>query len=185
MVQLSVQHGPSSTAGRIEGGVTVGEALGEVSSTLWRERELLELLQFKLEEEQLVLAAQRSRWLPHATREVEMVLEEIKRAELARAVEVERVAELLGLAAAPSLHELIETAPAPWGDILAEHRKALMAATEEIQSLADANRDLLQSAHRAAREALAALSEPETNRTYTASGRASRPSGPRLVDGAM
>ena len=49
-------------------------SLTEVSSILWRERELLELLLFKLEEEQLLLAAGRSRWLGHATREVEMVL---------------------------------------------------------------------------------------------------------------
>src|SRR5438270_5256883 len=62
--------------------------LAEVSNILWQERQLMELLLFKLEEEQLVLASGRSRWLNHATREVEMVLEEIKRAEVARAVEV-------------------------------------------------------------------------------------------------
>ena len=38
-------------------------ALSDVSNILWRERQLLELLVFKLEEEQLVLAAGRSRWL--------------------------------------------------------------------------------------------------------------------------
>ncbi|HEY0397456.1 MAG TPA: flagellar protein FlgN, partial [Acidimicrobiia bacterium] len=52
--------------------------LREVSAILWRERHLLELLLFKLDEEQLVLAAGRTRWLPRATREVEMVLEEIR-----------------------------------------------------------------------------------------------------------
>ena len=60
-------------------------SLSEVSNILWRERQLLELLVFKLEEEQLVLAAGRNRWLPHATREVETVLGEIKRIELERA----------------------------------------------------------------------------------------------------
>src|SRR4028119_18381 len=60
-------------------------SLTEVSSILWRERELLELLVFKLEEEQLLLAAGRARWLTFATREVEMVLAEIKRSELGRA----------------------------------------------------------------------------------------------------
>ena len=38
-------------------------ALSDVSNILWRERQLLELLVFKLEEEQLVLAAGRNRWL--------------------------------------------------------------------------------------------------------------------------
>ena len=49
-------------------------ALSDVSNILWRERQLLELLVFKLEEEQLVLAAGRARWLAHASREVESVL---------------------------------------------------------------------------------------------------------------
>jgi len=81
-------------------------SLTEVSSILWRERELLDLLLFKLEEESLLLAAGRSRWLGHATREVEMVLAEMKRAELGRAVEVEAVAVSLGLDPSASLREL-------------------------------------------------------------------------------
>jgi len=56
--------------------------LRDVSAILWRERHLLELLLFKLDEEQLVLAAGRTRWLARATREVEMVLEEIRQTEL-------------------------------------------------------------------------------------------------------
>src|SRR4051794_6621516 len=39
--------------------------LTDLSSVLWRARELLELLLFKLEEEQLLLASNRSRWLAH------------------------------------------------------------------------------------------------------------------------
>ena len=38
-------------------------SLSEVSNILWRERRLLELLVFKLEEEHLVLASGRTRWL--------------------------------------------------------------------------------------------------------------------------
>jgi hypothetical protein len=57
-------------------GLWVG--LADLSSILWREREMLELLLFKLEEEQLVLASGRGRWLVHATREVEMVLDHIR-----------------------------------------------------------------------------------------------------------
>ena len=43
-------------------------SLSEISNILWRERRLLELLAFKLEEEHLVLASGRTRWLSHATR---------------------------------------------------------------------------------------------------------------------
>ncbi len=43
-------------------------AASELSAQLWKERELLELLLFKLEEEQLLLIAGKSRWISHARR---------------------------------------------------------------------------------------------------------------------
>ncbi|MCZ7527682.1 MAG: flagellar protein FlgN [Acidimicrobiia bacterium] len=139
-------------------------SFNEISNTLWHERQLLELLLFKLEEEQLVLASGRTRWLTHATREVETVLAEIKRAELGRAVEVEAVAPELGLTHAPSLQQLVEHAPEPWSRIFEEHRKALLELAGEIDGLAQANRELLTRGQQAARDALRALTEgvPDT-----------------------
>ena len=75
--------------------------LNEVSTVLWRERQLLELLVFKLEEEQLLLNAGKSRWVNHASREVEIVLDQLRAAELLRAVKVESAAEELGLPSYP------------------------------------------------------------------------------------
>ena len=143
--------------------------LAEVSGILWKERELLELLLFKLEEEQLVLASGRTRWLAHATREVEFVLEQIRSTELLRAVEVDGVAADLGLGAGPSLSALADAAPEPWGDLLRSHRDAFLALTAEVQAMAEANRDLLESGSRAVREALQGLDR--TLSTYTARGR--------------
>jgi len=131
--------------------------LADLSSILWREREMLELLLFKLEEEQLVLAGGRSRWLAHATREVEMVLEQIRRTEVVRAMEVEVVGAELGLGLNASLSALAELAPAPWGELLNQHRKAFMQLTAEISALADVNRDLLTSGQRAVRETILAV----------------------------
>lgn len=160
-------------------------SLTEVSSILWRERELLDLLLFKLEEEQLLLAAGRTRWLAHATREVEMVLGEMKRAELGRAVEVEAVAVSLGLQPGVSLRELAEVAPPPWGGILQEHRKAFLAATEEITALARSNKDLLAAGYRTARDSLMSFSEPEV-KTYAHDGQSvQRARGPRLLNEAI
>lgn len=160
--------------------------LSEVSNILWRERQLLELLLFKLEEEQLVLAAGRTRWLSHATREVEMVLEEIKRAELARSMEVDAAAAELGIEPAPSLRRLAEAAPAPWGGLLEQHRRAFLTATQEILALAQVNRDLLSRGQRATREALAWLGDSDAE-VYSSSGVATSgaPSGPRLVNEAL
>ena len=160
-------------------------SLTEVSSILWRERELLDLLLFKLEEEQLLLAAGRIRWLAHATREVEMVLAEMKRAELGRAVEVEAVAASLGLPSGVSLRELAEVAPPPWDNILREHRSAFLKATEEISALAKHNKDLLAAGYHSARQSLLSLSEPEVT-TYAPNGQSvhSAP-GPRLLNEAI
>jgi len=160
-------------------------ALNDVSNILWQERRLLELLVFKLEEEQLVLAAGRTRWLSHATREVDNVLEEIKKVELQRAIEVEDVAQELGLSSAPSLRELAELTPTPWSGIFEEHRRALLETAQEIDSVARANRDLLSRGQQATREALATIGHVETD-SYTAKGSAAAGKvGLRLIDEAM
>ena len=126
--------------------------LSEVSNILWRERQLLQLLLFKLETEQLILANGRTRFLTDATREVEMVINELKEVELMRAVAVDDLATELGLGPSPSLRELGAVAPAPWDNIFDEHRKAFLNDTQEIFTMAQVNRDLLSTGHKAARE---------------------------------
>lgn len=158
--------------------------LAEVSNILWREREMLELLLFKLDEEQLVLTSNRTRWLARATKEVEMVLEEIRRTELARAIEVDNAGAALGLGSNPSLTRLADAAPEPWPDLLRDHRVAFLALTAEITELAAHNRDLLTSGQLAARDALLSFTGEE--RTYSPKG-TTVTSGPRprLLDEAM
>jgi PAS domain-containing protein len=154
-----------------------------VSNVLWRQRELLELLLFKLEEEQLVLASGRTRWLAHAAGEVEAVLEQIRETEMLRAVEVETVAAELSLPTSPSLRTLIEHSPAPWDGLLRGHREAFLNLTSEITTLAEANRDLLVTGQRALQEALTTFTEGVE--TYDPTGRPSMPTGPQLVDEAL
>lgn len=168
-------------------------ALNDVSNILWRERQLLELLVFKLEEEQLLLSAGRTRWLPHATREVEAVLRELRAMELDRAVTLEGVLPELGLASGASLRELVEAAPPPWNKIFDEHRTALLDVAQEIDALAKGNRDLLLRGQEAARAALDALGEaPRPGgdvelRAYTPQGAVAVGPRPtvRLIDEAV
>jgi hypothetical protein len=134
--------------------------LQEVSTTLWQERNLLELLLFKLEEEQLLLAAGRTRWLARATREVEVVLERIREAEIMRAIEVDVVAPTLLLQPGPSLQQLAESAPSPWDTMFHDHRQAFLELTEEITSLAAANRELVARGQRATQDFLANFVDP-------------------------
>ena len=156
-----------------------------LSAILWRERELLEMLLFKLEEEQLLLASNRSRWLAHATREVEVVLEQIRQTEVARAVYSQAVAVELGLSPDAALGELADAAPEPWSDLLHQHRRFFLSLTSEISAMAEANRDLLTAGQRAARETMLAFAgtvETYGRQGQTVTGGVRRPS---LVDEAI
>lgn len=159
----------------------------QVSAVLWKERELLEVLLFKLEEEHLVLASGRTRWLAHATAEVEAVLERIREAELVRAVEVQGLAADLGLPGEPSLTQLVDVAPAPWDEIVRGHREAFLQLTSEITAVAQGNRDHLVRAARATQEALLDLAHAGSAPVETYGRDGARASGRRahLVDEAL
>jgi len=156
--------------------------LANISAALWRIRELLDLLIFKLESEQVLVAAGRSRWLGRATHEVELVLEELRHADLRRTIEFGDVADALGLDPDISLSQLAAAAPAPWGDVLNDHRDTLISATTEISYLAESNCELLDSGYRALQEALGLLSPTPEPAMYTADGSASPPTTRRLFD---
>jgi hypothetical protein len=152
----------------------------DISTILWNERELLELLLFKLDEEQLLLAAGRTRWLSRATNEVEIVLERIRQAELVRSVKVDAVAGQLGLDPNPSLGELAAAAPEPWGELFDEHRAAFLALTSEITTLAKANRQLLKRSVQAVEEVLGSLGGEQLS-LYSPNG-VTRTRSSRVID---
>lgn len=106
--------------------------LREVARALWWERQLLELLQLKLETQRLMAQGGSARWLVATNREVELAADELKKAELARAVSAEAVAGAMGLPADVSLLELASVAPQPWDTILLRHREGLIDAAEVV-----------------------------------------------------
>jgi hypothetical protein len=161
----------------------VGVGVTEVSNVLWREREQLELLLFKLEEEQLVLASGRTRWIAHATREVQIVLDQVRETELLRAVEVDAYAASIGLGPSPSLRDLAIASQQPWGDLLVAHRDALVELTNEIARVSASNREVLAVAQRATHETLLSLNG--TLETYAPSGRTTSAAPAHLVDRAL
>ena len=182
--------GPQVLTGRtdephVERGDERDQVLNEVSTVLWRERQLLELLVFKLEEEQLLLNAGKARWVNHASREVEIVLDQLRAAELLRAVKVEGAAIELGLPSYPGLRSLSQAAPEPWSSIFARHRQAFLELTSEVRDLSERNRHLLAKGRDAAREALNWLTgnAGPPAQAYTSTGVASQsPVGHLLVN---
>lgn len=155
-----------------------------LSQILWRERDLLELLLYRLEVEQLVLASARTVWLMRAAREVEQTLETLRETEVLRAVAADEAASMVGLAPNPSLRALAEACDEPWRTILDDHRAAFESITRQITAMADANRDLITSGYRSARETLLAIGDERQG--YNPDGTAQGgPAGPRLVDRSL
>ena len=160
------------------------DVMEKLSLVLWRERELLDTLHYKLEVEQLVLASGRSRWLMHAAREVDGVLTTLRETEVLRAVAADEAAAAIGMSSNPSLSALAEAATEPWSSILDEHRQAFIAVTADIEALADSNRELISAGYRSARETLLAMGD--TTDGYAADGSATaEPARHRLVDRSL
>ena len=141
-----------------------------LSTLLWREQELLDLLLFKAEEKQYLIVTGKNRWLPRIAHEIEIVLEQLRTLEVERAAVSEVIAEGLGLPANPSLRTLAEHAGAPWDDLLIRHHETLLVLVSELRGLSDANRDLIASGLAAIDEALLSV-RPDSVRTYSAAGR--------------
>ena len=116
------------------------EQLRDVSNILWRERNLLELLAFKLDAERLLARAGRTRWLAHADHEVEMVLGELKAVELERGIQVQALGAELGLVGDATLLVLAATAPGEWAGILTDHRRALLELARDVDRSARRSR---------------------------------------------
>lgn len=117
--------------------------LSDLSQILWREREILELVLFKLEEQRLLLADGQERWVCHASRELDSVLDQLGAMELNRAVASAAAAAELGARDDAGLRELAWAAPPPWPSVLDRHGGALLRLAEEIVELAAGNRVLL------------------------------------------
>ncbi|MCA0330405.1 MAG: flagellar protein FlgN [Actinobacteria bacterium] len=128
-----------------------------LSRLLWRERDLLDTLLFKLHVQNLLLTSGDPEWLPRASREIEAVLERVGEIELERAVEFTRAAAELGLDPDPSLRALAGAAPEPWGYVLEEHHGAFVMLAARIQASADSNKELTAAAARATEQVLASL----------------------------
>jgi hypothetical protein len=139
----------------------------DLSLILWRERELLDTLLYKLEMEKLVLASGSSRWLATSAREVEGILESIRETELLRAVVADEAAASIGMAANPSLRALAEAVDEPWRSILLDHRAAFVQYSREIVEIAASNRELLTTGQQAARDTFLGLTETADSYSHT------------------
>ena len=116
---------------------------------LWRERDLLDALVFKLEVQHLMAGIGDQRHLARATRELDDVLEQLRSIELVRALQVDHLATQIGLPPAPSLRVLAPAVLEPWSEIFHQHRVAFVVVTGAVNGLAERNRRALGQAREA------------------------------------
>jgi hypothetical protein len=128
-----------------------------LSSILWRERDVLENLLYKLDVQQLLLMAGRSTWLVRASAEIEQVLEQVGQIELERAVVFDAIAADMGLESGPSLTTIAAQAPEPWRTLLQEHYRAFLELAAKIQGVTALNRELAASGQEAADAVMAGI----------------------------
>ncbi len=144
----------------------------DLSAALWRQRELLELLRFKFEEQQLLLAAGRTRWIPHATREVEAIARRLKTAGLSLIVATVDVATEWGLPEDARLRDVAMAAPGAWKEIFTSHLEMLVSLTNDIRAVRNSNDRLLRFALRSTQETLNLVDDSPS--TYEADGTTKR-----------
>jgi len=117
------------------------------SDVLFQERRLLELLLFKLDEERLILEAGETRWLALASREIETVLDELNKVELARSVAFAELAPELGLPANATLATLTAAVPSPWESVFADHHQGMKELMTEVVESARFSETLLREGY--------------------------------------
>jgi hypothetical protein len=148
---------------------------------LLREREMLELLLFKLDEQQMLLATGRNRWIRHSVNEIERVLSAMPTVALSRDTLVVAVADEWGVPDATTLGELIDAAPTEaWREVLTGHLSTMRALATEIDEMKQVNEQRLRSAIRVTQETIAGLGAPTGE--YTPAGDVVRDGDARLLD---
>ena len=156
-------------------------AADDLSAHLLRERELLELLVFKLDVQQMILATGRTRWIGQTTTEIERVVAAMPALAITRDTLVVAVADEWGVPDAETLRELIDAAPTDaWREVFAGHLTAMLDLADEIGEMKKVNELRLRTALRVTQETIAGLGVPTGE--YDPSGGVVHDRGARLLD---
>ena len=127
-----------------------------LSMQLKRERDMLELLLFRLDVQQMLVAAGRTRGIHHAVAELERAISALPTATLSRDTLVTVVADEWGVPDAVTLKQLIAAAPsAVWHEIFTDYLVTMLALVVEIRQMEKLNQQHLLAAVRLAEDTMA------------------------------
>ncbi|MDL9977857.1 flagellar export chaperone FlgN [Microbacterium sp. ASV49] len=139
----------------------MGLSAHELSMQLMRERDLLELMLFKLEEQQMLLATGRNRWIKHAADELGRVAAAMPAAAMKRDGLAAAVAVEWGVPDGTTLRDLIDVAPTDaWREVLQGHLTVMTGLADEILEMKKINEQRLRTALRVTQETIAGLGVP-------------------------
>lgn len=131
-----------------------------VSTTLWSEREALQLVLSTLCTGQLALEAGSVRWLSRVDAELQAAVQLLRLSEIVRSAEAESLARSLNLPPQVTLAQLATASVEPWPAMFADHRVALCALVREIEVVAAENERLLGAGSKEMQEELDRLGRP-------------------------
>lgn len=159
------------------------ERLSQLSQTLWRQRARVEMLLYRLEVQQMVLASGRSRWIDQSARDVEDAIDDLRTEEILRAAHVAAVGPTLGVDGDASLSTLAEAAGEPWGQILRDHQATFLSLIGSIESVSRDNKELLTRGLHDTRDFVARVTDAPSLDGYAPDGHGTRAlARPTLVD---
>ncbi len=118
--------------------------LSDLTRVLWQQRRLLERLHYLLHVQELILGSGDDSMLRHAVDDVQQVITLIGDAEAGRRELTAEIGISMGLDADASLEDLVNRAPEPFEQILAEHRDAFLTLVSDITTTSLNSRDQLQ-----------------------------------------
>lgn len=160
-----------------------GDALHELTRTLWQQRRLLERVHYHLKVQELILASGDDAMLALAVNDVEETLRAVAELEAARVELTQDIGLATGLGANPSLEDLAESADEPFATMLAEHRTAFLELAADITTVSLNGRAQLERGLALTRQLTATVLGDRGDGGYDASGSAVRGSVERrLVD---
>jgi|TARA_B100001093_G_scaffold292791_1_gene279440 hypothetical protein len=131
--------------------------LSGLSAVLWRERDILENLLYRLDVQQMLLMSGRDAWLVRSSSEIDDALEKVRSIELERGVRFDRAARDLGVDPSPSLTMLVDAAEEPWKGLLTAHFDAFTDLASRIQAVTSLNRELAAAAQQATQAVMSSI----------------------------
>lgn len=160
--------------------MNVDDLLAQLVEVLDEEVERLVDLRFRLVAIGALVATDQVEWLPQAVRELERSSEELRLADLRRAVATTGVTTACHLDPEARLHELAEQVAEGWGEVLRGRRRQLLEELADVQNLAELTTSAVGQHSELVQEALTFL----RSNAGSAYSRHTVPRAP-IVQGAM